>query len=116
MPQAIEELTEIDQTVAENGLLKFHAPENMGVKKYDDVCDMLVALFHTMLEFKKEFGKLTPYKKRHDREKIFQRKLKQNRKKKQLMEAELDKQYQATNDGRRRPRQKSILGQTMGDW
>ena len=110
MPQVIEELSELDMQVADNGLIKFHAPINMGVKKYDDACDMLVGLFHTLLEFKKEFNKLTPYKKRHNRQAIFKRKLEQKAKKKQLFDENTPGLIQ------KKRKQRTILGQTVGAW
>jgi len=75
----LEEFTDIEQTVAENGLLKFHAPTNAGVKKYDDYCDSIVACTFVLFEHIKQFSKVRGYSKRHDRDKIFKEKLRQNK-------------------------------------
>jgi len=106
MPRVIEELTDLEQTPAENGLLKFHAPTHSGVKKYDDIADALAGGFHTLLEFRKEFNTLTPYKKRHDRKAIFARKQKQALARKGLADVVNPRKRKNT----------TLLGSTVGIW
>ena len=108
MPLLIEEFTELDQEVSELGLLKFHAPEHSGTKKYDDICDSVTACLKVLFHFREQFQKMTPYKKRHNREKIFKKRLEKNRTKRELLKA--------IGFPEHKKKQKSILSQTVGSW
>lgn len=109
LDMVIEELTEIEQTPSEFGLLKFHAPENTGIKKFDDFCDSIAGCAHVLFNYKKQFKNVKSFRRREDRQRIFQKKLEKRRQKRKVIEA-------MKMPAHKRKKKRTLLSKTVGSW
>lgn len=108
----VKELTEIEQTPSELGALKFHAATGAGEKKYDDLPDTLAGCVHVLYTYKEQFSNIKGYSKRHNRQETFKKKLLQKAKRALFLKESSD----PMKPNKRKPRKKSIIGSTIGDW